>query len=133
MKLSSFIAKLSFLSAFITLLLFCWNYFVPEKYSLKQGFYAVLYFFISTALFHRMTLKANEKSPQHFVRTFIGTTAIRMFLGLIIIVIYALLYKATAMGFALLFLLLYFIYLIFEVLLLLTFLRSSSSTSSGNE
>lgn len=123
MKSASFIYKLGLLSFIIALLLLAWNYAMPEKYSLREGFYAIIYFFVSTTLFHRLTIKANEKSSQHFVRTFIGTTAIRMFMGLVAILVYALLFRENAMSFALLFLLLYFIYLIFEVVLLLKFLR----------
>lgn len=126
---ASFIYKLAFLSIIMAFLLSGWNHYAPEEFVLIQGFYAILYFFLSTALFHRMTIKANGKSPRHFVRTFIGTTAIRMFLGLILLMIYTLISKATAMEFALVFLLLYFIYLIFEVILLLKYFRNSSQKS----
>ena len=123
LKKKTIVYQLSILSIAIATLLSLWNHFAPQEYCLTEGFFIIIYFFASTLLFLNMTISANEKSPQHFVRAFIGTTAIRMFLGLIIILVYALIFRETTMRFALQFLLLYFIYLIFEVILLLKFLK----------
>ncbi len=93
-----------------------WNLFVPENIKSPATPYVVIYFFVSTIVTHHLLMKTNKQSPQNFIRAYLGTTALRLFLNLMIIVMYMLINRMGAMVFALSFLVLYFLYLIFEII-----------------
>ncbi len=93
-----------------------WNLFVSESLKSPTSPYIVIYFFIATVVTHRLLMKSNKQSPQNFIRVYLGTTAFRLFLNLIIIIAYMLINRAGAMSFTLSFLVFYFLYLIFEII-----------------
>ncbi len=103
----------SFILIVIALL---WNVLVPLNLRCPASPYIVIYFFIATIITHHLLIKTSKQSPQNFVRTYMGTTAFRLFLNLIIIIIYMLVDRNGAMAFALSFLVYYFLYLIFEII-----------------
>jgi L-asparagine transporter-like permease len=93
-----------------------WNLFVPENIKSPATPYIVIYFFVSTVVTHQLLMKTNKQSPQNFIRAYLGTTALRLFLNLMVIIIYMLVNRSGAMVFALSFLVFYFLYLIFEII-----------------
>jgi hypothetical protein len=68
-------------------------------------------------------LKAASESPKKFIMSFMTLSGVRLFGYLIVILIYALLKREAALGFTLLFLVMYFLFTAFEVIALLKFLK----------
>ncbi len=103
-------------SVLLLVLAIAWNQFMPPNLASPAMPIIVIYFFISTVIVHRILIKTNTESPKNFIRTYMGTTALRLFLNLMVIIIYILVDRSRAMAFALAFLVFYFIYLIFEII-----------------
>ncbi len=93
-----------------------WDLFVPENLKSPASPYIVIYFFLATIITHRILMKTNKQSPQNFIRAYLGTTALRLFLNLMIIIAFMLINRAGATAFTLSFLVFYFLYLIFEII-----------------
>lgn len=103
----------SFILIVIALL---WNLFLPDNLKSPAAPYIVIYFFVATIITHQLLMKKNRESPQNFIRAYLGSTAFRLFLNLMIIIVYMLVNKPGAMAFTLSFLVFYFLYLIFEII-----------------
>ena len=112
--------NLTILSLLLFLLLFLWNHFLSEKFQSQHAYIIVPYFFISSLLVNKWLAVAERQSPQHFIRTYMASAAIRLLVNLLVIIIYILLFRPLAMNFVLIFMVLYFIYLIFEVVVLMS-------------
>ncbi len=111
----SFLLKLLLFTAILWGLLIIWNFYTPESFKIHHAYIIPLHFFIITSILHIRLVKSSQKEPKNFVYSFMGSTALRMFITLIALVIYILIDKANAMNFAVAFLFGYFVYLIFEV------------------
>ena len=110
--------------------IFCWNYFVPE-YANNHGYFILAYYFLFTlGLHYYLTKKADAKS---FVMKFMGVTGIKLFLNLIVILVYGLNNKPKAVSFALIFLLVYFLFTIFESRQLINLYKSDKKKEAGNK
>ena len=75
------------------------------------------YFVVVTVLFHFGLLRSSEGRPQVFVRYYIGTTTFKLMLHLGILVLYSLFNKPDAMRFIFTFMIFYFLFTVFEVML----------------
>jgi hypothetical protein len=69
-------------------------------------------------------VRVADKDPKRFVGYYMGITAMKLFGYLIIITLYALLNRQAALGFTLIFMLLYLLYSGFEVVMLLKHFKS---------
>jgi len=108
--------------------IFSWNRFVPN-YANSHGYYILVYYFLFTlGLHYYLTKKADPKS---FIMKFMGVVGIKLFLNLIVILVYGLNNKAKAVSFALIFLLVYFLFTIFESVHLTTFLKTEKRNDSN--
>jgi hypothetical protein len=97
----------------------CINQYAPEKFHSPNAYFALAYFAALTLIFHMMTIKSAAKDPKGFIRFFMGSTALRLFIHLIVVVAYKLLFRETATSFLVAFMFLYLIFQIFEVRALL--------------
>ncbi|MEA3443638.1 MAG: hypothetical protein U9R19_02805 [Bacteroidota bacterium] len=77
--------------------------------------YLLLFFFLVNAGAHYFRMKANEGKPSSFPRKLMAINGIKIFVYLIFIAIYLFLQKENARNFLLGFLMLYFVYFIFEM------------------
>jgi hypothetical protein len=111
------VKKLILFSLLLLIIALLWNHFLPENLQAVYAVYILIYFFVSTLFVHRLLIKANKKSPQNFVRTYMSSTGIRLLLNLMVIFIYILIdhNRGTRIGFALSFFFFYFSFQIFEV------------------
>jgi L-asparagine transporter-like permease len=111
------IKKLIIFSLLLLIIALLWNHFLPEELHAAYAIYILIYFFVVTLVVHRLLIKANKRSPQNFVRTYMGSTGIRLLLNLLVIFVYILIdhNRAARIGFALSFLFFYFAFQIFEV------------------
>lgn len=115
----SFITKLSIYSLFIALADYSWNNFMPASNLVPNIWFIFSFFIILTIAFHFFIMKAATGRPQSFVTFYMGSTALRMILCLIVIVAYRFIDKPNIIPFAIAFILHYFLFTIFEVTTLL--------------
>lgn len=111
------IKKLALFSILLLIIVLLWDHFLPENLHSAYAIYILIYFFVSTFFVHKLLIKANKKSPQNFIRTYMGSTGIRLLLNLLIIFVYILIdhNRAAKIVFALTFFFFYFSFQIFEV------------------
>jgi hypothetical protein len=102
-------------SAVIASGIFAWNMWAPPQYHSAFLWYIFIGFVIASAFINFILAKAGAKGPQHFVRTFMAVTAIKMFAVIAIALVYSILNRATAFPFILSFLVLYLVFTVYEV------------------
>jgi len=107
----------------IASIMYLLNNLLPERFQGNSWPYLLLFFVIITSVFHVIMSRIAQGNAQVFVRTFMGTTTIKLFLYLIIIVIYLLIDKAGSASFVLYFMLYYFLFTAFEVFKLFKMLK----------
>lgn len=117
--LRSFYIQLSFFSVFAFSVLCIWQQYASARFQSNLDWAIVLFFIVASAFIHTLLVRSAEKSPQKFIMNFMILTGLRLFGYLIIILIYAVLKREAALGFTLLFLLMYFLFSAFEVMTLL--------------
>ena len=114
-----FFFKLAVFSAFAFGVWYTWQQYTTLRYQTNIGWLIVLFFMVACTFTHILLTKAAEESPKKFIMYFMTITGVRLFGYLIIILIYAVLKREAALGFTLLFLLMYFLFSAFEVATLL--------------
>lgn len=91
--------------------IFFWNKFGTAGKN-EHAWFILLYYSVFTFLTHRWML--SNPDPKAFVMRFMGVTGIKLFLNLIIILIYGLSFREKAVSFALFFMSIYFLFTFFE-------------------
>lgn len=91
--------------------LFSWNYFMP-KHSNNHVWIILAYYTLVTAVIHHWLVSNIE--PKKFVMRFMGITGIKLMLNLVVILVYGVLMRDKVVSFALMFMIIYFIYTFFE-------------------
>jgi hypothetical protein len=123
--LKRFILLLFSLTVVLTLIGFLViKYFVPDYYYTGFLFLPFLLFVI-TSVVHWYLIIASQGDNKKFTYKFMGATGLKMFVYLILIVIYLLLDKEHAVPFLICFLILYVLYSFFEVLSVLKYLKNN--------
>ncbi|MBC7864239.1 MAG: hypothetical protein IAF38_14775 [Bacteroidia bacterium] len=92
--------------------IYSWNYFMPV-YANKHAFFILAYYFLFTLGLHWYLTKKSSQDKS-FIMKFMGVTGIKLFLNLIVILVYGLNNKAQSVTFALMFMIVYFVFTIFE-------------------
>ena len=121
----NFVRNLLLLSLVLLGAIFCVNQYAPEKFHSPNAYWALGYFFALTLIVHRMTLRASVQAPQAFIRFFMGSTALRLFIHMLVVITYRLTFRESATSFLVAFLLLYLIFQVFEVSTLLKHFRKN--------
>ncbi|MEO8087294.1 MAG: hypothetical protein ABI763_10765 [Bacteroidota bacterium] len=119
----TFLFKLILFSLGVGIVDFCWNMFVPAN-QIPHPEAIILIFFVITALFHYVITKNKEARPQVIVRYYMSGTVLRLFLYIIILLLYRFIDKSTLIPFAIAFILHYFLFTAFEVISLMKQFRS---------
>ena len=123
--MKSFLVKLLFFTILIAAIDFCWIRFMPVEKHIPHVWMMAGFFAISTALFHFLSIRASKGRPQGFIRYYMGSTALRLFVYIMIIMIYRFYDKNSLVPFAVGFMGHYFLFAFFEVPALLRELRKS--------
>ncbi len=84
-----------------------------------------LLLFVITLVVHRYLIIASKADNKKFTYKFIGATGLKMFIYLVLIVIYLLLDRENAVPFLIYFLILYVLYSFFEVFAVLKYLKNN--------
>ena len=117
--LKSFYLQLFLFSLFAFGIVRLWQQYTSLRFQTNLGWAIVLFFIIASACIHIVLVKSAEQSPKKFIMNFMAITGLRLFGYLVIILIYAVLKREAALGFTMLFLLMYFLFSAFEVLTLI--------------
>ena len=121
--MKQFLIKLIIFSLLISIIDLCWISFLGDIYPVPNLWYIFVFFVVTTAVFHLITINASKGKPQGFIRAYMGITLIKMALCVGVIITYRFIDKPTVIPFALAFLAHYFLFTIFEVTALLKQLK----------
>jgi hypothetical protein len=113
--MKQFLIKLLIFSLLISIIDFSWGTFLGYKFPIPQLWFIFIFFVVTTAVFHIITINASKGKPQGFVRAYMGITLLKMGLCVGVIIAYRFIDKPTIIPFALAFLAHYFLFTIFEV------------------
>ncbi len=106
-----------------------WNSLFPA-YSNQHIYWVILFFLGMNALALKVIIgKMNSENKNEFTTTFLGFTGMKLFLNLMIIVIYAVINKPMLFIFAIMLLAIYMLYTFLEVFLLMRLLKQSKANS----
>ena len=75
----------------------------------------LLYFIVTTILFHVGLQRSAQGKPQSFVRYYMGATTLKLFVHVIVLLLYSLFNRDEAVQFIITFLIFYVLYTAFEV------------------
>jgi len=124
----AFLKKLTLFSLSIFLLAFLiFHYLIPVSFINILPF-AFLFYFLLTAATHLFLLKVAKQRIQRFIPSFIGATALKLFISLTVLIIYVLLNRIQAIQFILFFFMLYICFSTFEIIAILRYFKKQPST-----
>ena len=107
-----------------------WNRYVAPEKQLNALWLILAVCTTATTLIHLILTRSASQQPTRFVRYFLAATSLKLFTYLIIIILYSLFNRQNAVVFIVGFLLLYLAFTIFEVVVMLRFLRKSKQSLS---
>ena len=122
--MKKFLIKLVSFCVVIAAINFCWIRFMPLEKHIPHVWFMLGFFASITAMFHFFALQASKGKPQVFIRYYMGSTALRLLLYVMLILAYRFYDKPTLIPFALGFMIHYFVFTAFEVPVLLKELRT---------
>jgi L-asparagine transporter-like permease len=114
-----FILILSVTTAVIIALAMLIYSLTPPHYYTRAFPFLLLFFYIVNLLMYRFLLKEMEKRPEKFINAFMAITTIKLFLYMIVMVVYAMIFKEDAKQFITVFFILYVVFTSIEVVSLL--------------
>ena len=123
--MKNFLSKLFIYSIVIALIDFCWIRFMPLEKHIPHVWLMLIFFIVTTTVFHYFSLQQSKGKPQGFIRYYIGSTALRFFLYIMILLAYRFYDKPTLLPFAIGFMGHYFLFTVFEIPVLLKELKKS--------
>lgn len=106
-------------TALIALVVFVWNRLAPPEYVFAKAWFLLALFLVATALLHYGAIVSGNKGGQQFIRYFLAATVLKLFVFLLIIIVYVMMKPPDAIHFAVCFLVLYLVFTVFETLSLL--------------
>jgi len=130
MKLSGFLISILLFSAAIAVFFYFLQPVLPAKAVFANFIFIQIFILIATIGFHAGLINSGEKSNQAFIRYFMGATAAKLFLYMLVMIGYALFNKETAFGFIIHFFMMYLLYTAFEVTLI--YKKFSSHLKASN-
>ena len=120
--MKKYYSSLIMVTIVMVLAAFCTLWFASNLFQTVLPFLP-LYFAIITGLQHYAVVKSFNKDPRTFVKNFLGLTVGSLFLHLIILVISVLAFTKTAKIFIIAFCICYFVYLAFETISLILYVK----------
>ncbi len=99
--------------------IFLWNYYMPAKIKIADEWISFSILAVTTFIIRLFLFSAEKKHPAHFVTAYLGSTAIKLGVFLLIIIFYMLVKRDSAFNFVGGFLALYFLFSAFEVIILI--------------
>jgi hypothetical protein len=120
-KFQHFFLRLTILSIIAGAIIYLVKTLVPSAITSPALFQVLILFFLLTAVVHYVLLRISTLNPRKFVGYFMLATFLKLFVYLIVMVVYAFtINREEVMPFVLGFFILYIIYTVFEVVSLLS-------------
>ena len=110
-----FVTWLTVIAVAAAIIYYLLGYIMPPEWYFRSYLWIDLLFFIVTFSFHLGLRRSHTKGGKHFIRYYIGATGAKLFFFLMLIVLYGVLNKEEAIGYALAFFYFYFVFTVFEV------------------
>lgn len=120
---TSYYTRLLIFSLFTALVVLAWGHYAPERFQTNLKWVVFVFFIAITSIIHIVLTKTSDQNPKKFIMRYMAISGLRLFGFLIIITIYALIKRSEALGFTLLFLLMYLLFSAFEAISLLKYLK----------
>lgn len=114
-----FVYALAIFTAILGIIALILQYTLPENMLPASLPLLFLLFIIVSSVVHYFLLRSAAYSGRRFVSYFMAATFLKLFLYLIIIILYAFLIKENVVSFILTFFILYLLYTTFEVVMIL--------------
>ena len=124
--LKRYIIRLFLFSVILGAISFGLFKFVLAQYYLHIYPFLIAFFVIISILVHFIVLKASNFRIAKFSTLFMGSTSAKLFIYIIFLIIYVLVDKENAVSFLLTFLVLYFVFTVFETFSLLIDLKEKN-------
>ena len=124
--MKKYLIALSVLVVFLTIIIFVVTSSM-DPWKGKLCGYILVYFTLVTAVSHYGRERATRSRPQVFVRYYMSSTSLRLLAHLIVIVTYCMMNPPNAWFFIITFMILYFLFTIFEVIYVMKFMREKNS------
>ena len=118
-----FLLQLCLLSIITGIGIWVWNTYSPEQKQLNDLWLILIFFMALTAIIHFFLIRSGENKPTQFIRNFMGATALKLFIYLLIMVAYRFLKPSGAVVFLVAFLIHYLIFTVFEVFSILNYFK----------
>lgn len=132
-KFSSFLIRITL----FTIVIYCFYLlvkgYVPQKFYFENTNYIFAFFFLVTSVFHFGLLFTFSKSNRSFVSYYMIATALKLFLYLGVIIIYALYNPANAIAFICNFFAIYILFTAFEVSVVYSHFKSKSPVPANGD
>ena len=106
---------------------------IPERFYFENVLFLVVFFFLTTALFHYGLLSSAKSSSRNLITYYMLSTALKLLLYVGIIVGYTLLMPGKTVPFISNFFVLYVFYTVFEVAKVYRYFKGLSSSSGTVE
>ncbi len=107
--------SLLFITLFSIAMIIGWNKFMPINYQNNHVYLVVVFFSLFSYIAHILLLNAlSAENKNAFTLRFMAMSGVKLFISLFIIIIYAFLNKKQIVSFAIIYLLLYFLFTGFE-------------------
>ena len=110
-----FLVRLLIYSAAVFALFYFAEDQLPKRFAFHAYWKIQIFMIVVAWVSHAGLEKAGLKGNQHFIRQFMATTGLKLFLYMIVMVGYAVLNRETAVGFIVHFFLMYVLYTVFEI------------------
>jgi hypothetical protein len=123
--MKSFLIRLLILTAFMEALSFGWTIAMPHKWVTPLLPVLPAFFMAVTYLIHHGFVKAVSLRPQQFVTRFMLITTIKLISFMVLLLVYALMFKDDAIQFLISFFVMYLIYSAFEVIAVMKLNKSN--------
>ena len=115
-----YVRKLILFTLVLTIIFYAARFFLPLKYRTPALPYLLPFFFATNVVVHYLLLKATARKFSSFVNYYLAGTMSKLFLYIIVLLIYIYMHRSDALAFTITFFVLYIGYSVFEVISLLS-------------
>ena len=91
------------------------SFTLPDDYFVPQVWMILVYFLLLSAVFQFILTQKQKGEPKKYIRAFLATTTIKLFIHMIVLIVFALVNRDAAVPIIITFFCCYLLFTIFEV------------------
>ena len=107
------------------------SFTLPDEYFVKQVWMILVYFIVLSAVFQYVLLLKEKGDPKKYVRAFLASTTIKLFIHIVVMIILALTDRDKATPIIITFFICYLLFTVFEVTMQMK--KPKQSNASANQ